>query len=238
MQNSFRKAAAIATAVATSFGTFAIATPAFAAVNSTHITINVTNRGSIDNDTSARSHTGDNHAYGSTGGNGGVGGDVLSQGSENNGGATAGNGGNGGNGGAGGLVTTGDADAQAATQNDLNNTDAAVELGCDCGDVNSVTIDLTVDNAREYPTQNHIDNDTRAKARTGENTADGSVGGLGGTGGTVDGGTGSENNGGARSGSGGSGGAGGLGGTIGTGNASSSSGTINMLNTIMLRVRL
>ncbi|MBI5470135.1 hypothetical protein HY968_02320 [Candidatus Kaiserbacteria bacterium] len=239
MTNSLRKAAAIATMVATSMGTFAFAAPAFAAVNSTHITITTTNRGSIDNTTSARSHTGDNTAGGSTGGTGGQGGDVTSNGSENNGGALGGNGGNGGNGGAGGLVTTGDATATAGTSNDLNNTDTGVDLGdCGCGDINSLTLDVTTDNSRQYPTQNHIDNDTRAKARTGENTADGSTGGAAGNGGVVDGGVGSENNGGAHAGTGGAGGAGGLGGTIGTGAASSTAGTINMLNTSMIRVRI
>lgn len=232
------KTAAIATALATSLGAFAIATPAFAAVNSTHITITTQNRGSIDNTTSARSHTGDNKAGGSTGGAGGTGGAVTSDGSENNGGAAAGNGGNGGNGGAGGLVNTGNASADAGTSNDLNNTDVGVDLG-DCGcDVNSLTLDIMTDNSRQYPTQNHIDNNTRAKARTGENTADGSTGGGAGSGGVVSGGDGSENNGGATSGNGGVGGAGGLGGTIGTGNASSTSGTINMLNTVLTRVRL
>src|SRR3989344_3155091 len=75
------------------------AAPAFAAINSTSITLLITNRGSITNTTQADSHTGQNLALGSLGGNGGTGGDVDGgNGSENNGGATAGNGGNGGNG--------------------------------------------------------------------------------------------------------------------------------------------
>ena len=238
MQNTLKKAAAIATAVVTSMGTFAIATPAFAAINSTKITITTTNRGAILNLTAADSHTGNNTAGGSTGGSGGTGGDVTSAGSENNGGASAGNGGNGGNGGAGGLVQTGNASADAGTANDLNNTDVGVDVNCDCGDVNSVTLDVTTDNSRTSPLDNVIANLTAARARTGDNNADGSIGGNAGNGGKVDGGAGSENNGGAKAGTGGAGGSGGLGGTVLTGNASSTAGTINMLNTTMVRVRL
>ena len=212
------------------------AAPAFAAINSTSITLKITNRGSIDNVTQADSHTGQNPALGSQGGNGGNGGVVDGgTGSENNGGASAGNGGNGGNGGAGGLVQTGNATSDAGSENGLNGTDAEVDLGtCACGDINSVTIEGTVDNADPA---NNIDNLTRSRARTGQNLALGSAGGTGGTGGAVVT-NGSENNGGATAGNGGSGGAGGLGGTIGTGNASSTSGAINLLNTTLLRVRL
>src|SRR3989344_1997641 len=94
---------------------FAAATPAFAAVNSTRITINVTNRGTIDNVTQADSHTGNNTALGSVGGSGGTGGSVTNSGggNENNGGASAGNGGSGGSGGAGGAGGTGGASAGA-----------------------------------------------------------------------------------------------------------------------------
>jgi hypothetical protein len=222
-------------AVGIALAMFASATPAFAAVNSTRITINTTNRGTISNITTADSHTGLNTALGSQGGAGAAGGNVTSAGNENNGGAIAGNGGNGGNGGAGGLVQTGDATSEAGTVNDLNNTDAEVALDCDCGDINSVTIELDTDND---DIANNVANLTDARSRTGDNTALGSLGGDAGIGGNVDGGIGDENNGGARAGSGGAGGAGGLGGTIGTGHASSTSGTINMLNTVMLRVRL
>lgn len=218
---------------------FSFVTPAFAAINSTSITLNIINRGSISNVTQADSHTGENAALGSTGGTGGTGGFVTSDGSENNGGAMAGNGGNGGNGGAGGLVQTGNATSDASSENGLNGTDAEVDLGtCACGDINSVTIEATVDNDRVAPTQNHIDNFTDARARTGTNIADGSTGGNGGVGGEVDGGVGSENNGGAAAGTGGAGGSGGLGGTVATGNASSTSSAVNLLNTTLLRVRM
>ena len=225
-------------AVAAAVAMFATATPAFAAVNSTKINISTINRGSITNVTTADSHTGLNLALGSAGGSGGTGGNVTSAGSENNGGALAGNGGNGGAGGPGGLVDTGNASAEAGTANDLNHTDAEVALDCDCGDINSVTIDVVTDNDRVAPTQNNIDNFTDARSRSGENLALGSLGGNGGVGGVVDGGVGSENNGGAHAGTGGAGGAGGVGATIRTGSASSTSGTINMLNTRLLRVRL
>ncbi|PIR83986.1 hypothetical protein COU18_01090 [Candidatus Kaiserbacteria bacterium CG10_big_fil_rev_8_21_14_0_10_51_14] len=222
-------------AVGTALAMFATATPAFAAVNSSSVTILVTNRGSITNVTQADSHTGLNTALGSLGGTGGLGGDVTSSGSENNGGASAGNGGNGGNGGAGGLITTGDASAEAGSENGLNGTDLEVAFDCECGDLNSVTIDAEVDN--DDPS-NNIDNTTQARGRTGDNTALGSAGGNAGNGGEVDGGPGSENNGGASAGTGGAGGSGGLGGEIHTGAASSTSGSINLLNTTFVRVRM
>jgi len=228
-------------AVAAGLGMLAFATPAFAAVNSSRITINVTNRGSIQNVTQADSHTGNNIALGSTGGSGGTGGDVTNSGggNENNGGASAGNGGNGGDGGAGGLIETGDATADAGSSNSLNGTDVEVALDCECPeDINSLTIELDVNNDRIAPTQNHIDNFTDARSRSGDNLADGSAGGNGGVGGVVDSGSGDENNGGASAGTGGEGGAAGFGGTIRTGAASSTSGALNLLNTTILRVRI
>ncbi len=214
----------------------AYASPAFAAVNSTKITITTTNSGVINNNTQADSHTGENLALGSQGGNGGNGGVVAAgSGDENNGGAAAGNGGNGGNGGAGGLINTGDATADAGTENSLNGTDVEVAFDCDCGDINSVTLEVDTDNSS---TDNEINNNTQARARTGQNLALGSQGGTGGVGGDVAAGTGSENNGGASAGHGGAGGAGGLGGEVNTGDANSTSGTINLLNTTIIRVRM
>ncbi len=234
-KNLTAKTFAVATAAAMALSSFALPLAASAAVNSTKISITTTNRGTIDNTTSARAHTGENKAKGSEGGNGGSGGDVTSDGAENNGGATAGNGGNGGAGGAGGLVETGNASAEAGTENDLNTTDAEVALDCDCGDINSVTIEVDTNN---NDIANKIDNRTKARAHTGENKAAGSEAGDAGDGGNIAGGNGDENNGGAGAGNGGTGGAGGLGGTVSTGNATSKSGTINWLNTVLLRVRL
>ena len=229
---------AVTLALAMVLSLFAFAIPASAAVNSSSITITTTNRGSIDNDTSARSYTGDNWAGGSQGGRGGDGGEVESDGANNNGGATSGDGGNGGNGGLGGLVDTGDADATADTENALNVTDAEVDLTSAAGDVNSTGIVVVTDNDREYPTQNHIDNDTRAKARTGDNEAEGSVGGNADDAGDIEGGDDDFNNGGAESGNGGDGGAGSTGGTVLTGRADSLAGTINVLNAALVRVRI
>ena len=214
---------------------FAYTGVANAAVNSTKINIVTINRGNIDNVTTADSHTGANAALGSVGGAGGLGGDVVSAGNENNGGASAGNGGSGGSAGAGGFVETGDASADAGSANDLNGTDAAVEFLCECGDINSVTLDLITDNSD--PT-NRILNRTSATARSGDNAALGSEGGEGGEGGEVNGGAGSENNGGASAGTGGAGGSGGLGGEIRTGGATSVSAAVNWLNTTILRVRM
>src|SRR3989344_3458384 len=108
---------------------FAYAGIADAAFNSRSITITTTNRGSITNDTSARSHTGNNLALGSIGGDGDDGGDVEGDnGSFNNGGAAAGNGGNGGDSGNGGWVETGDAAAEAGTENGLNTTDVDMDI--------------------------------------------------------------------------------------------------------------
>src|SRR3989344_3613985 len=214
---------------------FAYTGVANAAVNSTKINIVTVNRGSIDNVTNADSHTGANTALGSTGGAGGLGGDVTSAGNENNGGASAGNGGSGGSAGAGGFVETGDASADAGSVNDLNGTDAEVAFECECGDINSVTLDLITDNDEEA---NKILNRTGATARSGDNRAEGSVGGAGGIGGEIDGGNGSENNGGASAGTGGAGGSGGLGGEIRTGGATSVSAAVNWLNTTILRVRM
>src|SRR3989344_405032 len=122
---------------------FAFATQASAAINSSSINITTTNRGTIDNYTSARSHTGDNQADGSFGGDGDDGGDVEGDsGSFNNGGATAGDGGNGGNANDGGFVDTGNATAEAGTENVLNGTDAEVDLTVASADgLNSSSVD-------------------------------------------------------------------------------------------------
>ena len=230
---------AAAVAVALALGYFAIAGSAYAAVNSSSITITTTNRGTIDNYTSSRSHTGNNTAGGSVGGVGGQGGDVTSDGDNNNGGATTGNGGNGGNGGEGGLVDTGDATATAGTENSLNETDAEIDFSTSGGDVNSTSVDVVTDNTQTgCDCPNNIDNRTKARAKSGDNTANGSVGGDGERGGAITGGSGDFNNGGAGTGDGGDGGDGDIGGTVLTGAASSTSATLNLLNTVLLRVRL
>jgi len=221
-------------AIATAAAMFGFAAPASAAINSSAFFISTTNRGTITNVTQADSHTGLNTALGSVGGSGARGGDVTSSGSNNNGGAVSGNGGSGGSGGAGGLVNTGNATSEAGTENGMNGTDVDFEIVTG-DDINSSTLDVVTDN---NDLGNTIDNFTDARSRTGDNTAEGSVGGNAERGGEITGGVGDFNNGGATSGSGGAGGAGGLGGTIGTGAANATSGTINLLNTTLVRVRI
>ena len=82
-----------------------------------------------------------------------------------------------------------------------------------------------------------IDSTTKAKARTGGNTAEGSEAGNGGKGGKIDAsGGGSNNNGGATAGDGGNGGHSGLGGTVFTGAADANTTSINVMNTNLVRV--
>ncbi|MFZ2707002.1 MAG: hypothetical protein WAY88_02640, partial [Minisyncoccia bacterium] len=181
-------------------------------------------------------------------------------------GGEGGNGGNsnGGNAGDGGYVVTGDASAEAGTANSLNSTDVEVE-GCGCDeDQNECScippwFRRDVDNSVKIKVYNdgYISNETKAKADTGDNKAKGSYGGDAGYGG--DGGDGGEaevgdeeegcgcewdlggSAGEAVGGDGGNGGhsnggEGGQGGTISTGEARSEAGTINMMNTTVIRV--
>jgi len=215
----------------------AVATPAFASVNSSYIKIETTNSGSIDNTTKAKAETGGNWAGGSKGGRGGSAGDVgASSGDYNNGGATAGDGGDGGDADIGGTVYTGDAEANAGTANSLNTTDVDVDLGGE--DMNSSKLKIETDNSDKCDC-NEIKNTTKARARTGDNNAEGSKGGKGGSGGDVDvSGSGDNNNGGATAGDGGEGGKGDDGGLVDTGVSTANSGTINILNQTLVRVRL
>jgi hypothetical protein len=231
LKNIIKKTMKKLLAIGASIAMFATATPAFAAMNSSSISVTTTNSGTINNGTIAFSHSGMNIAGGSTGGNGGNGGSVLSAGSNNNGGAGAGDGGNGGNASDGGFVDTGAASADAGTENGLNGTDVDVQVPTD---MNSSSAAVDTDNTSPA---NEINNLTGAGALSGMNAAAGSDGGSGGTGGTVDGGAGTFNNGGATSGRGGSGGTGGIGGTVRTGASTSQSGSINLLNTTIVRVR-
>lgn len=230
---------AVATVAAFALVLAFAATPASASMNSSSIKILVDNSGSIDNTTKAKAETGGNWAGGSKGGRGGSGGDVEVEnggGDYNNGGADAGNGGNGANASAGGLVTTGDANADAGTVNSLNTTDVEVDLYGE--DMNSSKIKLDVDNDQGCDCENNIDNTTRARARTGGNDADGSKGGSGGSGGDVEAEDGDNNNGGASAGHGGHGGTGGIGGEVWTGEATANAGTVNVLNAVLARVLL
>ena len=198
------------------------------------ITITICNSGTIINNTSASANTGGNTALGSVGGRGGRGGNVDSSGNFNNGGAGTGNGGNGGDAGDGGFVQSGNASANASTINNANGSDVEIDVP---PDMNSSLLAVIIDNTASGCKCNTIENTTRARARSGENTANGSEGGDGNDSGKIDGGGGDFNNGGAGTGSGGNGGNSNDGGLIRTGNATSNSETVNLLNSIIIRLR-
>src|SRR3989344_5173241 len=220
---------------------FFSAAPAFAAINSSYIKIEAKNAGTINNYTSSKAYTGYNTAGGSYGGSGGEGGDVEAEANSgdangNNGGALAGDGGNGGNANLGGKVETGDATSVAETANSLNATDVEFDVN---GDMNSTKIKIEANNAENCEC-NTIDNETKSRARTGRNTAEGSYGGSGGEGGEIEAeaegsGDANGNNGGAVAGEGGNGGTGDEGGWVVTGEADSTSTTVNLLNTLLVR---
>jgi len=221
----------VAAAVLAVAMTFAFVTPAFAAMNSSEINITTTNQGEINNLTSSISATGLNLAGGSAGGVGGVGGGVHGgTGDFNNGGADAGNGGDGGAGSEGGLVETGDSVAIAGTENGLNGTDVDVQVPTD---MNSSRARVNTDNDDDT---NTINNATSALGGSAGNAAAGSTGGDAGDAGQVTS-DGDNNNGAAASGDGGEGGMGGIGGTVRTGASRSEAGSINLLNTTIIRVR-
>ena len=191
-----------------------------------------------------------NVSYGeANGGNGGYGGDA-----------------NGGEAGPGGLVQTGDAEANAGSMNSLNTTDIEIEqadCGCDRevqgwydewgnfhqfrrGDVdNSVVVEVENEGA--------IIDMTTAGSNSGLNAAEGSEGGdatdagKGGSGGEANAEAwysecgcdvygGHANAGHGADGGDVNGGAGGVGGTIVTGEARSNAGSINIMNTVLVRV--
>lgn len=177
-------------------------------------------------------------------------------------GGNGGNGGNGGAGGPGGLVDTGDAEANAGSANTLNTTEVdvqAADCGCDNGYSHSGwgrRGDRTIDNSVTVGVANTgaVLSLTGAAADTGYNAAVGSYGGNGADAGDgADGGDatggggfwdwddnfhGSEANGGngGNGGDGGEGGEGDVGGTVRTGRAETNSGSINVMNSTIVRV--
>src|SRR3990167_5787598 len=201
---------ASAVTLAVLVGSFLIVSTAYAAINSSRIRITINNSGSLSNTTVSNANTGDNTAEGSEGGNGATGGDVTASGAgnNNNGGSSAGEGGNGGDADAGGLVDTGDAFATASSTNTLNDTEGDIIVVAPM-DVNSSNIIGDVTNTGP------LTNDTRARARTGDNT-----------------------NGSASAGDGGDGGSGGLGGEVLTGNATTNSSSTNTKNRVRFGISL
>ena len=178
-------------------------------------------------------------------------------------GGDAGSGGNGGDGGPGGLVDTGDAEANSGSLNTLNSVEIDVQAAdCGCNDGHQShgwgrRGDTDIDNSVNLALSNEgeILSLTDAGANSGDNKAkgsyggDGSYGGNGGEGGRakVEGGGfwdwndnfhGSVANGGdgGQGGDGGNGGDGDVGGTIRTGRAESNSGSINVMNSTIVRV--
>ena len=135
-------------------------------------------------------------------------------------------------------MRSGNADASAGTVNDANNSDVDLEVP---PDMNSSSLTVLIDNLSITGCKcsgNAIENYTHARARTGENAAEGSTGGSGGDAGDIEAGSGDNNNGGASSGDGGAGGNASRGGTVLSGNASSVAATLNKLNTTRVRVGL
>ena len=208
------------------------------------VNIAVSNSGVIFSVTTSSSNTGGNKAGGSYGGD-------------------AGSGGNGGDGGPGGLVDTGDAEANSGSLNTLNSVEIDVQAAdCGCNDGHQShgwgrRGDTDIDNSVNLALSNEgeILSLTDAGANSGDNKAkgsyggDGSYGGNGGEGGRakVEGGGfwdwndnfhGSIANGGdgGQGGEGGNGGDGDVGGTVRTGRAESNSGSINVMNSTIVRV--
>ncbi len=288
MTKTMNYGAAVATIAALLSLTAAL--PAFADYNDSEIDVDmdndvkitVQNSAFVINSTTAEASTGGNWAGGSYGGNGAKGGkggyggnadadadadadygDADADADANGGyGGTGGDGGNGGAGGAGGTISTGDAEANAGTMNQINSTDIKVE-GCGCHtDLDDVEnfddVDYDVDNEVKIEVLNEgaLVNVTDAYAKTGWNWAEGSFGGNGANGGK--GSTGgdadadadadandegdanadAEADGGeaGAGGHGGNGGEGGEGGLIVTGNAVTNSGTVNLINSLLIRV--
>jgi hypothetical protein len=177
-------------------------------------------------------------------------------------GGNGGKGGNGGNGGLGGQIQTGDATAEAGTVNTVNTNDLAIEgCGCDAGvdyDEDNVD-DISVEDEAKIKLSNggFVVNYTDAHAKTGFNWAAGSEGGNGSMGGDGEEGgnadadadadagyhgddadadadaVGGEGGNGGKGGNGGTGAAGGL---VITGAAHSVAGTINVVNTNLVRI--
>ena len=224
---------ASAVVLAVMIGSLMMVSVASAAINSSRIRITINNSGSLSNTTVSNANTGGNKSEGSEGGDGDTGGDVTASGAggNNNGGSSAGDGGKGGDADAGGLVDTGDAFATASSTNTLNDTEGNIVVVAPM-DVNSSNIIGDVTNTGP------LTNDTRARARTGDNTSEGSEGGNGDDGGGVTSGTGNNNNGSASAGDGGDGGSGGLGGEVLTGNATTNSSSTNTKNRVRFGISL
>ena len=199
------------------------------------------NKGVAINLVSAEANTGGNFADGSYGGEGGDGGDMENEGGDIRRSHT-GAGGNGGTALDGGIITTGDANAQAGAINVVNTNYTEIDR-CACQEENCCedeccedecccNLDLVHNSNRAIAF-----NGVRARANTGENAAMGSYGGEGGEGGEIE----NEGEGGDIAGSstgiGGTGGNSGYGGDVMTGRSDARALGVNIVNTNITRIR-
>lgn len=210
------------------------AAPAFAGLDDVGDTkVKNYNTATVGNYLKVKADTGDNHAGGSTGGDGGSGGDIENSGTDQDvDKSSTGNGGNGGSASDGGLITTGSATAWGKIKNVVNKNDTEINR-CTCnGDKDKIEGNDKVKNENTAT----VGNEGKVKADTGDNHADGSEGGAAGNAGDI------ENTGGeqdvdeSHTGSGGAGGAGALGGLVVTGPSDASGEIVNIVNKNITRI--
>lgn len=224
-------------ATAAAFALILVATPALADVSKDTVTVDVYNYATVENAVESAASTGGNVANGAEASNVSKGGNIEKAGKDNK----AGNGGNKVLGGWGGVITTGDATANASVSNTLNDTTTEIDLAhsrCDkdpCDDKdhkdhswNDTKDDFTVTVKSDIDLRNKV----RAFADTGYNEANGSQADNTSKGGNVSH-AGDYNTGG----NGGNHVEGGSGGEITTGKALSNSSVVNVLNKTITRIR-
>ena len=200
----------------------------------------------VGNTTDSGAYTGKNHAGGSYGGDGGRGGDIRNTGGDQDvdGGeetpSRTGRGGNGGNSNDGGVVESGNAVSEAWTTNVVNRSLTRINhCACNGDDEGKTTV--------RNDSSAFLANGTAARAKTGYNSADGSVGGGAGRGGDItnrDGMTKEEEEADeneqdladVRTGNGGDGGRSARGGYVKSGSARSYADTLNTINPVETRI--
>ena len=213
------------------------------------------NEGEAINMVGADSNSGGNLAGGSMGGDGGEGGDMENEGGDIRRSHT-GAGGNGGSSSDGGIVTSGEAGAEAAGLNLVNTNYTEVD-DCACEDEeeeNGAAVDSQLNGPEPGPemccgdivivrnSNRHLgENMVGARANSGDNMAMGSYAGDGGEGGEMENESENECNGqdieGSSTGAGGTGGNSGFGGDVMTGPSHSRALGVNVLGTNITRIR-
>ena len=223
-------AVSLATVLAATALTFAM--PAAADEHTGAGDVRVVNKSTamVVNNTEAGAYTGANHAGGSYAGAGARGGDVRNAGDEQDvDTGSTGRGGDGGNSSQGGTVESGNAVATAVTTNRVNHNDTRVNrCACDGDDEGKTTV--------RNESFGFLANGTAARAKTGYNSADGSVGGGAGRGGDIGNTDGEQDLADVRTGRGGNGGRSGFGGYVKSGSANSLADTLNVVNRNVTRV--